>query len=160
MSVSVYWQSPVLTVLLNVSQTPIVQIGATGQLFNIAQKFIKYKPLTASGLGALYKKAALLCNSIQHWALGIWWLHLLILFSLSNPLICMSFQDKSLLLYCSICASRVHPGCLTPPWTEIVTDDWSCYGCKEKVESYLKERDAYLTELSKRCLLCESISIR
>ncbi|KAG0522949.1 hypothetical protein BDA96_07G081700 [Sorghum bicolor] len=64
--------------------------------------------------------------------------------------ICNTEEDKSLLLYCSICASRVHPGCLTPPWTEIVTDDWSCYGCKEKVESYLKERDAYLTELSKR----------
>ncbi|WVZ94507.1 hypothetical protein U9M48_040390 [Paspalum notatum var. saurae] len=64
--------------------------------------------------------------------------------------ICNTEEEKNLLLYCSVCAARVHPGCLTPPWTEIVTDDWSCYGCKEKVESYFKERDAYLTELSKR----------
>ncbi|OEL13043.1 Protein strawberry notch-like protein 1, partial [Dichanthelium oligosanthes] len=64
--------------------------------------------------------------------------------------ICNTEEEKSLLLYCSVCAVRVHPGCLTPPWTEILTDDWSCYGCKEKVENYFKERDAYLTELSKR----------
>jgi hypothetical protein len=76
-------------------------------------------------------------------------------FSLSNLLICMSFQEKNSLFCCCICASRVHPGCLTPPSTDIVNDDWSCYGCKEKVKSYLKERDAYLTELSKRCLLYE-----
>ncbi|KAF8692024.1 hypothetical protein HU200_039971 [Digitaria exilis] len=64
--------------------------------------------------------------------------------------ICNTEEEKSLLLYCSVCAVRVHPGCLTPPWTETLTDDWSCYGCKEKVENYFKERDAYLTELSKR----------
>ena len=76
--------------------------------------------------------------------------------SLFNILICMPFQEKSSLLYCSVCAACVHPGCLTPPWTDTLTDDWSCYSCKEKVENYFKERDAYLTELSKRCLLCES----
>ncbi|CAO2168418.1 unnamed protein product [Urochloa humidicola] len=64
--------------------------------------------------------------------------------------ICNTEEDKSLLLYCSVCAARVHPGCLIPPWTEALTNDWSCYACKEKVENYFKERDAYLTELSKR----------
>ncbi|KAL6659053.1 hypothetical protein ACP70R_003093 [Stipagrostis hirtigluma subsp. patula] len=64
--------------------------------------------------------------------------------------ICNTEEGKSLLLYCSVCATRVHPRCLTPPWTGMVTDDWSCYGCKEKVEGYFKERDAYLAELSKR----------
>ena len=80
--------------------------------------------------------------------------------SLFNILICMPFQEKSSLLYCSVCAACVHPGCLTPPWTDTLTDDWSCYSCKEKVENYFKERDAYLTELSKRCLLCEPRIIR
>ncbi|XP_020401317.1 protein FORGETTER 1 isoform X1 [Zea mays] len=64
--------------------------------------------------------------------------------------ICNTEEEKNSLFCCCICASRVHPGCLTPPSTDIVNDDWSCYGCKEKVKSYLKERDAYLTELSKR----------
>jgi len=64
--------------------------------------------------------------------------------------ICNTEEEKSSLLYCSVCAACVHPGCLTPPWTDTLTDDWSCYGCKEKVENYFKERDAYLTELSKR----------
>ncbi|RLN03180.1 hypothetical protein C2845_PM13G05560 [Panicum miliaceum] len=64
--------------------------------------------------------------------------------------ICNTEEEKSSLLYCSVCAARVHPGCLTPPWTDTLTDDWSCYGCKEKVENYFKERDAYLAELSKR----------
>lgn len=35
---------------------------------------------------------------------------------------------------------HVHPGCLIPPWTGMLADDWSCYSCKEKVESYFKER--------------------
>ncbi|XP_039816573.1 protein FORGETTER 1-like isoform X4 [Panicum virgatum] len=64
--------------------------------------------------------------------------------------ICNTEEEKSSLLYCSVCAARVHPSCLAPPWTDTLTDDWSCYGCKEKVENYFKERDAYLTELSKR----------
>ncbi|CAL5011046.1 unnamed protein product [Urochloa decumbens] len=64
--------------------------------------------------------------------------------------ICNTEEDKNLLLHCSVCAARVHPGCLTPPLTEALTDDWSCYRCKEKVENYFKERDAYLTELTKR----------
>jgi hypothetical protein len=55
-----------------------------------------------------------------------------------------------MLLHCTGCAAHVHPGCLIPPWTGMLADDWSCYSCKEKVESYFKERDAYITELSKR----------
>jgi hypothetical protein len=64
--------------------------------------------------------------------------------------ICNTEEDTNLLLRCSVCATRVHPGCLTPPLTGMVTNDWSCYGCKEKVEGYLIARDAYLSELSKR----------
>uniref|UniRef100_A0A0D9X5G9 PHD-type domain-containing protein n=1 Tax=Leersia perrieri TaxID=77586 RepID=A0A0D9X5G9_9ORYZ len=59
-------------------------------------------------------------------------------------------EEKTMLLHCTGCAAHVHPGCLIPPWTGMITDDWSCYSCKEKVESYFKERDAYITELSKR----------
>lgn len=58
-----------------------------------------------------------------------------------------------MLLHCTGCAAHVHPGCLIPPWTGMLADDWSCYSCKEKVENYFKERDAYITELSKRCLI-------
>jgi hypothetical protein len=74
-------------------------------------------------------------------------------------LLMLSFQEKSLLLQCSSCATRVHPGCPIPPWTGMLTDDWSCYTCKEKVESYFKERDAYIAGLSKRYLLCGSLTI-
>jgi hypothetical protein len=64
--------------------------------------------------------------------------------------ICNTEEEKSLLLQCSSCATRVHPGCPVPPWTGMLTDDWSCYTCKEKVEGYFKERDAYIAGLSKR----------
>ncbi|KAK1609385.1 hypothetical protein QYE76_033058 [Lolium multiflorum] len=64
--------------------------------------------------------------------------------------ICNTEEEKSLLLQCSSCATRVHPGCPIPPWTGLLTEDWSCYACKEKLECYFKERDAYITGLSKR----------
>uniref|UniRef100_A0A0E0QFS5 PHD-type domain-containing protein n=1 Tax=Oryza rufipogon TaxID=4529 RepID=A0A0E0QFS5_ORYRU len=64
--------------------------------------------------------------------------------------ICNTEEEKTMLLHCTGCAAHVHPGCLIPPWTGMLADDWSCYSCKEKVESYFKERDAYITELSKR----------
>ncbi|XP_015695528.2 protein FORGETTER 1-like [Oryza brachyantha] len=64
--------------------------------------------------------------------------------------ICNTEEEKTALLHCTGCAAHVHPGCLIPPWTGMITDDWSCYSCKEKLESYFKERDAYITELSKR----------
>lgn len=55
-----------------------------------------------------------------------------------------------MLLRCSCCARLVHPGCLVPPWTDLVSDDWSCYSCKEKTDEYFKARDAYVAELMKR----------
>jgi hypothetical protein len=73
-------------------------------------------------------------------------------------LLLLPFQEKSLLLQCSSCATRVHPGCPIPPWTGLLTEDWSCYACKEKLECYFKERDAYITGLSKRYLLCGSVT--
>ncbi|KAF0899526.1 hypothetical protein E2562_020008 [Oryza meyeriana var. granulata] len=64
--------------------------------------------------------------------------------------ICNSEEKKTMLLHCTGCTTHVHPGCLIPPWTGMVMDDWSCYSCKEKVQGYFKERDSYITELSKR----------
>ncbi|KAK3121295.1 hypothetical protein QOZ80_8BG0650290 [Eleusine coracana subsp. coracana] len=64
--------------------------------------------------------------------------------------ICNTEQETSMLLLCSVCATCVHPGCLTPPLTGTMNKDWTCNGCKEKVEGYFTARDAYLTELSKR----------
>ncbi|XP_064935454.1 protein FORGETTER 1-like isoform X1 [Musa acuminata AAA Group] len=64
--------------------------------------------------------------------------------------ICNNEEEKKLLLRCSCCARLVHPGCLVPPWTDLVSDDWSCYSCKEKTDEYLKARDAYVAELLKR----------
>ncbi|GJN36708.1 hypothetical protein PR202_gb25595 [Eleusine coracana subsp. coracana] len=58
-------------------------------------------------------------------------------------------HETSMLLLCSVCATCVHPGCLTPPLTGTMNKDWTCNGCKEKVEGYFTARDAYLTELSK-----------
>ncbi|KAM3213142.1 hypothetical protein ACQJBY_065881 [Aegilops geniculata] len=64
--------------------------------------------------------------------------------------ICNTEEEKSLLLHCSNCATSVHPGCPIPPWTGTLADDWLCYACKEIIEGYFKERDAYMAELSKR----------
>jgi hypothetical protein len=63
--------------------------------------------------------------------------------------ICNSEEEKSLLLNCSGCSLRVHPSCLTPPWTGMLTDDWSCYSCK-KVEGQEEEHDANVADFSKR----------
>ncbi|CAM0902689.1 unnamed protein product [Alopecurus aequalis] len=63
--------------------------------------------------------------------------------------ICNSEEEKSLLLNCSGCSLRVHPSCLTPPWTGMLTDDWSCYSCK-KVEGQELEHDANVADFSKR----------
>ncbi|XP_073000947.1 LOW QUALITY PROTEIN: protein FORGETTER 1 [Typha latifolia] len=64
--------------------------------------------------------------------------------------ICNSEEEKKMLLRCSCCSRLVHPACLVPPWTEVVSDDWSCHSCKEKTDEYFKARDAYIAELSKR----------
>ncbi|KAI5011295.1 hypothetical protein ZWY2020_013432 [Hordeum vulgare] len=63
--------------------------------------------------------------------------------------ICNSEEEKSLLLNCSGCSLRVHPSCLTPPWTGMLTDDWSCYSCK-KIEGQEMEHDANIADFSKR----------
>ncbi|KAG8043407.1 hypothetical protein GUJ93_ZPchr0458g22878, partial [Zizania palustris] len=43
--------------------------------------------------------------------------------------ICNTEEEEGLLLHCSGCAQHVHPNCLTPPWTGILTDD-----CKDKIK--------------------------
>lgn len=61
----------------------------------------------------------------------------------------LNFQEKILLLHCSGCSRHVHPGCLTPPWTGVLTDDWSCYTCK-KLEGEENEQDAHVADFSQR----------
>ncbi|XP_062226679.1 protein FORGETTER 1-like isoform X2 [Phragmites australis] len=63
--------------------------------------------------------------------------------------ICNTEEEKSLLLHCSGCCRHVHPNCLTPPWTGMMTDDWSCYTCK-MVEGEEEEQDAHVADFSKR----------
>ncbi|OEL18433.1 Protein strawberry notch-like protein 1 [Dichanthelium oligosanthes] len=63
--------------------------------------------------------------------------------------ICNTEEEKSLLLHCSGCSRHVHPNCLTPPWTGMMTDDWACYTCKI-VEDEDKEQDAHVADFSKR----------
>ncbi|CAN6276875.1 unnamed protein product [Urochloa humidicola] len=63
--------------------------------------------------------------------------------------ICNTEEEKSLLLHCSGCSRHVHPSCLTPPWTGMMTDDWACYTCKI-VEDEEKEQDAHVADFSKR----------
>uniref|UniRef100_J3L7M9 Uncharacterized protein n=1 Tax=Oryza brachyantha TaxID=4533 RepID=J3L7M9_ORYBR len=57
--------------------------------------------------------------------------------------------EKSPLLHCSGCSRHVHPGCLTPPWTGILTDDWSCCTCN-KLEGEENEQDAHVADFSQR----------
>ncbi|TVU15826.1 hypothetical protein EJB05_39365 [Eragrostis curvula] len=63
--------------------------------------------------------------------------------------ICNTEEEKSLLLHCSGCSRHVHPNCLTPPWTGMLTDDWSCYTCKME-EGEEEEQDAHVADFSKR----------
>jgi len=63
--------------------------------------------------------------------------------------ICNTEEEKSLLLHCSGCSRHVHPNCLTPPWTGMLTDDWACYTCKI-VEDEEIEQDAHVADFSKR----------
>ncbi|KAG8066204.1 hypothetical protein GUJ93_ZPchr0004g38165 [Zizania palustris] len=63
--------------------------------------------------------------------------------------ICNTEEEKSLLLHCSGCSRHVHPNCLTPPWTGILTDDWSCYTCK-KLGGDENEQDAHVADFSQR----------
>jgi len=68
------------------------------------------------------------------------------------------YQEKSLLLHCSGCSRHVHPNCLTPPWTGMITDDWACYTCKI-VEDEEKEQDVHVADCSKRCIFVRRIAI-
>ncbi|KAL5216267.1 hypothetical protein ABZP36_007668 [Zizania latifolia] len=63
--------------------------------------------------------------------------------------ICNTEEEEGLLLHCSGCSRHVHPNCLTPPWTGILTDDWSCYTCK-KLEGDENEQDAHVADFSQR----------
>lgn len=67
-------------------------------------------------------------------------------------LILAELQERKKLLKCSCCGQLVHPGCLVPPITDVVGDDWSCHSCKEKTDEYIQSKVAYLTELLKRLL--------
>ncbi|PON32790.1 Protein strawberry notch, partial [Parasponia andersonii] len=64
--------------------------------------------------------------------------------------ICNSEEERKKLLQCSCCGRLVHPACLVPPMTDLVSGDWSCHSCNEKTEEYLQARHAYITELLKR----------
>ncbi|KAK1280548.1 hypothetical protein QJS04_geneDACA014302 [Acorus gramineus] len=64
--------------------------------------------------------------------------------------ICNNEGDKRKLLCCSCCGQLVHPSCLEPPMTELVSEDWSCHTCKEKTDEYIQARHAYMAELLKR----------
>ncbi|XP_062093056.1 protein FORGETTER 1 [Humulus lupulus] len=64
--------------------------------------------------------------------------------------ICSSEEERKKLLQCSSCGQLVHPACLVPPVTDLVSGDWSCYTCNIKTEEYLQKRHAYVTELLKR----------
>ncbi|RLM74220.1 protein strawberry notch-like [Panicum miliaceum] len=63
--------------------------------------------------------------------------------------ICNTEEEKSLLLHCSGCSRHVHPNCLTPPWTGILTDDWACYTCKIVEDEEIKQ-DVHVADFSKR----------
>ncbi|KAL1537165.1 udp-glycosyltransferase [Salvia divinorum] len=64
--------------------------------------------------------------------------------------ICSLEGERKKLLQCSCCSQLVHPACLVPPVVEVISEDWSCYSCKEKTEEFLRARQVYYEELLKR----------
>ncbi|XP_021692563.2 protein FORGETTER 1 isoform X3 [Hevea brasiliensis] len=64
--------------------------------------------------------------------------------------ICNTEEERKKLLQCSCCGQLVHPACLVPPITDLVSEDWSCYSCKEKTDEFFQARQVYLAELLKR----------
>lgn len=64
--------------------------------------------------------------------------------------ICIQEEERKKLLRCSCCGQLVHPTCLQPPITELVSEDWSCHSCKEKTDEFLQARQVYLADLMKR----------
>ncbi|VVA22165.1 PREDICTED: strawberry notch [Prunus dulcis] len=64
--------------------------------------------------------------------------------------ICSSEEERKKLLQCSCCGQLVHAACLIPPVTDVVSGDWSCHSCKERTEDFLKKKQEYIAELTKR----------
>ncbi|XP_043807578.1 protein FORGETTER 1 isoform X2 [Manihot esculenta] len=64
--------------------------------------------------------------------------------------ICNTEEERKKLLRCSCCGQLVHPACLVPPITDIVSEEWSCYSCKEKTDEFFQARQVYIAELLKR----------
>ncbi|KAF5728143.1 protein strawberry notch 1 [Tripterygium wilfordii] len=67
-----------------------------------------------------------------------------------HNLLYLRLQERKKLLQCSCCGQLVHPTCLVPPISDLVSEDWSCHSCKEKTEEFLQARYAYVAELTKR----------
>ncbi|KDP27422.1 hypothetical protein JCGZ_20832 [Jatropha curcas] len=64
--------------------------------------------------------------------------------------ICNGEEERKKLLRCSCCGQLVHSTCLDPPITGLVSENWSCFSCKEKTEEFLQARQRYHAELSER----------
>ncbi|KAL0725755.1 hypothetical protein Bca4012_040354 [Brassica carinata] len=64
--------------------------------------------------------------------------------------ICSGEDERKKLLHCSECDKLFHPDCVVPPVTDLPTEAWICYSCKEKTEEYIQARRVYIAELQKR----------
>ncbi|XP_050215928.1 protein FORGETTER 1 isoform X2 [Mercurialis annua] len=64
--------------------------------------------------------------------------------------ICNAESEMKKLIRCSCCEQLVHPACLVPPITDLVSEDWSCDSCKIKTDEYLQKKLLYDAELLKR----------
>ncbi|XP_056849732.1 protein FORGETTER 1 [Raphanus sativus] len=64
--------------------------------------------------------------------------------------ICSGEDERKKLLHCSECDKLFHPDCVVPPVTDIPSEAWICYSCKEKTEEYIQARRIYIAELQKR----------
>ncbi|CAH2067889.1 unnamed protein product [Thlaspi arvense] len=64
--------------------------------------------------------------------------------------ICSGEDERKKLLHCSECDKLFHPDCVVPPVTDLPSEAWICYSCKEKTEEYIEARRLYIAELQKR----------
>ncbi|XP_010429815.1 PREDICTED: protein strawberry notch-like [Camelina sativa] len=64
--------------------------------------------------------------------------------------ICSGEDERKKLLHCSECDKLFHPDCVVPPVTDLPSEAWICYSCKEKTEEYIQARRLYIAELQKR----------
>lgn len=60
------------------------------------------------------------------------------------------------MLHCSECDKLFHPDCVVPPVTDLPSEAWICYSCKEKTEEYIQARRVYIAELQKRSVILNS----